>query len=103
MKQDLVPLVADKDMEYALRSMLERTQALQIRSIKAEFFVHPQHDPACARQGVAYLSPSPRNFGMACSCSIMKEAEERIRNGGPCSARLMANSNAPRGAVGPAP
>lgn len=62
MKQDLVLLVADKDMEYALRSMLERTQSLQIRSIKAEFFVHPQHDPACARQGVAYLSPFAAQF-----------------------------------------
>ena len=62
MKQDLVLLVADKDMEYALRGLLERTHALQIRSIKAEFFVHPQHDPACARQGVAYLSPFAVQF-----------------------------------------
>lgn len=62
MKQDPVLLVAGKDMEYALRSIRKRTQALQIRSIKAEFFVHPQRDPACARQGVAYLSPFAAQF-----------------------------------------
>lgn len=62
MKPDLVMLVADKDMEHALRGLLERTQALQIRPIKAEVFVHPQHDPACARQGVAYLSSFAAQF-----------------------------------------
>ena len=53
---DLVALVADKDMEQALRGMLPRHQSLGIRPLTYDIFSHPQHDPACARHGVAYLS-----------------------------------------------
>ena len=56
MKKDLVVLAADKDMEHALKGLFRRARALSIRSINADILVHPQHDPACARRGVAFLS-----------------------------------------------
>lgn len=49
-------LAADKDMEHALKGLFTRPEALDIRSIEADILVHPQHDPACARRGVAFLS-----------------------------------------------
>lgn len=54
--KDMIVLVADKDMEHALKGMFTRPQALGIRSIETDIFVHPQHDPACARHGVQFLS-----------------------------------------------
>ena len=56
MKKDLVVLAADKDMEHALKGLFARVKALNIRSIETDILVHPQHDPACARRGVAFLS-----------------------------------------------
>ena len=53
---DLVVLVADKDMEQALRGLLTRHQSLGIRPLTFDIFSHPQHDPACVRHGVTYLS-----------------------------------------------
>ena len=55
-RKDLVVLAADKDMEYALKGLLSRPQALGIRAIEADIRVHPGHDPACAGRGVEYLS-----------------------------------------------
>ncbi|MCY3665476.1 MAG: hypothetical protein OXH81_07440 [Gemmatimonadetes bacterium] len=55
-RKDLVVLAADKDMEYALKGLLSRPQALGIRKIEADIRVHPGHDPACAGRGVEYLS-----------------------------------------------
>ena len=56
MKKDLVVLAADKDMEHALKGLFTRPEALDIRPIAADILIHPQHDPACARRGVAFLS-----------------------------------------------
>ena len=61
-RKDLVALVADKDMEYALKGLLSRPQALHIHPVRADIFVHPQHDPACAQRGVAFLASLPRQY-----------------------------------------
>ena len=56
-KKDLVVLVADKDMQYTLKGLLTRPQAMGIRPVTNDLLVHPLHDPACARpQGIEYLS-----------------------------------------------
>ena len=55
-RKDLAVLAADKDIEHALKGLFSRPEALGIRAIKADIFVHPQHDPACAQRGVAFLS-----------------------------------------------
>lgn len=54
--KDLVVLAADKDMEHALKGLLTRHQALEIRPITFDIFVHPQHDPGCALRGIEFLS-----------------------------------------------
>ena len=54
--KDLVILAADKDLEFALKGLLARPEALGIRALEADFFVDPEHDPACALRGVQFLS-----------------------------------------------
>ena len=54
--RDLVVLAADKDLEHALQGLLPRSEALGIRPISFDVFVHPGHDAACARHGVAFLA-----------------------------------------------
>ncbi len=57
MTADLVVLVADKDMQHALKGLFSRPRALGIRPVAHDIYVHPQHDPACARpEGVQFLS-----------------------------------------------
>ena len=53
--KDLVILAADKDLEFALRGMLSRPEALGMRTVEEDIFVHPEHDPACVLRGVDFL------------------------------------------------
>ena len=62
MKKDLIVLAADKDMEYALKGILSRPEALNIRSIEVDIMVHPEHDPGCALRGVQYLSSFAQEY-----------------------------------------
>ena len=43
--KDLVILVADKDLEHAMKGLLARPAALGIRAVETDIFVEPQHDP----------------------------------------------------------
>ena len=52
---DLVVLAADKNIEYALKGLFARPQALKIRPITVDIFTHPQRDPGCAQHGVTFL------------------------------------------------
>jgi hypothetical protein len=54
--KDLVILAADKDLEFALKGLLARPQALGIRPLDVDIFVEPEHDPACALRGVGFLT-----------------------------------------------
>jgi hypothetical protein len=60
--KDLVILVADKDMQFALQGMLERFQALRIRKISYDFRVHPQHDAGVRVDGASVLAAEHRRF-----------------------------------------
>lgn len=53
---DLVVLVADKNMEFAIRGILSRFQAIGIREVSPVFHVHPEHDPGCLLRGHTFLS-----------------------------------------------
>lgn len=56
MKKDLVVLVADKNMEATVRTLLEkRHQALCIRQVQADIFVHPRRDPGVLREADNFL------------------------------------------------
>jgi len=39
--KDLVVLVADKNIEFAVKGLLSRPRALGVRPITSDFFVHP--------------------------------------------------------------
>ena len=59
---DLVVLVADKNAEAALRGLLSRTKALQIRSVRHSTYVHPNRDPGCLLQASELLRPLQDRF-----------------------------------------
>jgi len=49
--KDLVVLVADKNMEFSLRGILQRTKALGIGEIDFEIYQHILRDPGCFLNG----------------------------------------------------
>jgi hypothetical protein len=55
--KDLVCLVADKNMEAALRGLLERHQALRLRQLSFDLQVHPRRDPGCYNAAHEFLQP----------------------------------------------
>lgn len=63
--KDLVLLVADKNMEYAVKGLLERHSSIGIRALTYDVFVHPQHDSGCLREGHSFLRGSSNNFDRA--------------------------------------
>lgn len=54
--KDLVVVVSDRDMQQALKGVLDRPQALGVRQIDVDIYPHSQHDPACARHGVEFMA-----------------------------------------------
>lgn len=61
-KSDLVVLTADKNMRFALEGLLNRPQALAVRSISAVFYIHPESDPGCLLHADAFLRSFARRF-----------------------------------------
>lgn len=57
MSKDLVLLVADKNMEGALRGLLSRPQSLGLREISCDLFIHPERDPGCLLRSHLLLQP----------------------------------------------
>ncbi len=64
-QNDLVVLAADKSSEMAMRGILARPEALEIRPVNAEFIVHPEHDPGCVRTPHHYLRSYVRTHAHA--------------------------------------
>lgn len=62
---DLVALVADKNMEFALRGLMTRHRALGIRSPRFDLFVHPERDPGCLLKGHDFLRPFAGRYAHA--------------------------------------
>jgi hypothetical protein len=63
--RDLVILVADKDIEQAMRGILHRPEALGLRSIHFELIVDPNHDPGCYSRADQLLQPYAGRFDHA--------------------------------------
>lgn len=55
MTVDLLCLVADKNMEAAIRELLSRPESLGIRAIECRLETHPRRDPGCFREGAEFL------------------------------------------------
>jgi|Deesub1362A_J573_1020465.scaffolds.fasta_scaffold02208_5 hypothetical protein len=57
-QKDLVILVADANMEHAVRGLLSRPQALGVRDgITFDIFKHPRHDPGVFHEAHEFLRP----------------------------------------------
>lgn len=63
--KDLVILVADGTMEFAVRGIINRSQAIKIREVTPVFYVHPEHDPGCALRGHSFLATFAKQFAHA--------------------------------------
>lgn len=61
-KRDLFVLVADRNMERAIRALLSRSRSLGIRTIDAEVKRHEQQDSGCRKHGVSYLANFRREY-----------------------------------------
>lgn len=57
---DLVVLVADNNARAAVAGILARPQALGIRSVTYDLFVHPERDPGCFLRSPDFLRPMLR-------------------------------------------
>jgi len=66
-QKDLIALVADKNMEAALRSVLQRHESLEIRKINFDILVHPHRDPGCLSSAHTLLLP----FNQRYLCSVV--------------------------------
>lgn len=69
-RKDIVFLVADLDMEYTIRGLMARPEALGTRSnITFDVFRHPQRDPGVFRHADAWLRTRCRNYEYALTLS----------------------------------
>lgn len=57
-QRDLVVLVGDRNIEYAIKGILTRYQSLKISQPLEDVYVHPGHDPGCFHNSHEFL----RNF-----------------------------------------
>lgn len=62
MQKDLVVLVSDRNMEYAVKGLLLRTQSLGICQLAIDYYAHPEHDPGCLLRGHDFLRPFINKF-----------------------------------------
>ena len=55
-------LVPDRNIEYGLRGLFGRPEAIGTRRIDVQLYIHPRRDPACARDSASFLRPFTREF-----------------------------------------
>ena len=89
-KKDLLILVADKDMEMAIKGVLERTESLGIRKITYDIFSHPRHDPGCYLNSYSFLRPFSGSYsysivifdreGCGKESKLCNELEQEVEN-----------------------
>jgi len=65
MTKDLIVLVPDKNMESATKELLQRPEALGVRPIAFDIFIHIGRDPGCYRKAHDFLRPFVRQYHYA--------------------------------------
>jgi hypothetical protein len=60
--KDLVVLVADKNMEHAVKGLLGRPESLQIAPVQLDVFIHPRRDPGCLNEAHDFLRPIANGY-----------------------------------------
>lgn len=63
--QDLVVLVADKNMEFTVKGIFGRFQSMRTREISPVLHVHPERDPGCLLRGHVFLKLFVHQFAHA--------------------------------------
>jgi hypothetical protein len=63
--KNLVILVADKYIEFAIKGVLSRRGSLRIRSISYDIYVHPGHDAGCRCYCWDFLRPFVNHYSYA--------------------------------------
>ncbi len=63
--KDLVILVPDKNVKFAIDGLLSRYDSLQIKQISYDIFIHPHHDPGIYHQAVKILQPLIKDYHFA--------------------------------------
>jgi len=61
-QKDLVVLVADGTMEFALAGILNRPESIGIRVMTYQVYPHPNRDPGCLRESHNFLRPFTSQF-----------------------------------------
>jgi hypothetical protein len=61
-EKDLVVLVADGQIEFAVRGLLTRSEAIGFQELSVDIHVHPNKDPGCLRRGHDFLRPFYRQY-----------------------------------------
>jgi hypothetical protein len=61
-RRDLVVLVPDRNIEFAVSGLLTRARALGIREIDFQFYRHDEHDPGCLLHSHDFLKPFANHF-----------------------------------------
>jgi hypothetical protein len=64
-EKDLVVLTADKNAQYAIRGILARHLAINIRPVEAELFVHPEKDPGILLRAHEFLRSFTNKYNHA--------------------------------------
>jgi len=72
---DLIALVADADMEAAVRALLSRPSALGIRSITFDVKRHIQRDAGCLRRRTISSACGWMRFDARLFCLIMRAVD----------------------------
>lgn len=86
--KDLVLLVADKNMHFALKGALERPEALGIRPVQYEIPVHPGRDGGMRKSGPEILALERRRFTHALAMLDFEGSGTDLANGRELEARL---------------
>lgn len=60
--KDLIVLVADKNMDFGLRGILGRPEALCISPFSFDIYVHVRRDPGCRRESQDFLRPFLKEY-----------------------------------------
>ena len=64
-ENDLIVLVADKNMASAVEGLLSRPEALGISAIQRDVYTHPERDPGCLRKSADFLKPFTSGYAHA--------------------------------------
>jgi hypothetical protein len=64
-RKDLILLVPDKNMEASLKGLLSRPQALALRPVTFDLYVHPDRDPGCLLRSHDFLRPFSARYEYA--------------------------------------